>query len=101
MGWENVIDCQLTKWANDPCQLENDGIEAPSQEIISLACRVALMMRDEGMPPPLRVVPNGDGGITFEREAGLLFETIEIEEDGSVERITFVDSKLASRERIL
>lgn len=100
MGWENVIDRQLIQWAMDLSQPEEDGVEVPSRSIIGIGCGVAQSMRDAGMPPPLRVVPNGDGGIVFEHREGSLFETIEIDADGSVEIAVFLDSRLVSRRRL-
>ncbi|NQT41347.1 MAG: hypothetical protein HQ581_27915 [Planctomycetes bacterium] len=101
IGWKRVIDDQLIEWGMDPDQLEDEGIEAPSRKIISRAWDLARRMRDGGAPPPLRVVPNGDGGITFEWKDGPVFETIELEDDGSIEIIKFVDSEVVSRHSIL
>ena len=100
MGWQKVIDDRLIEWGKDPSRLEDDGIEAPSRPIIVLACRVARVMRDAGKPPPLRVVPDGDGGIAFEWKDGPASHAIEIEEDGSIEMITFENYRLVSRQRI-
>jgi hypothetical protein len=99
LAWDEVIDYRLIEWGRDPSQLDDENFQAPSLEIISLACRVAREMRAAGLPAPLRVVPNGDGGITFEHKAGRVFETIEIDEDGSIELVTFADSKLVFRQR--
>ncbi len=100
VGWKQVIDDQLIEWGKDPSRLEDDGIEPPSGAIIGLACDLVRTMRDKGLPPPLRVVPDGDGGIAFEWKNGPVFQTIEIEEDGSIELITFENSRLVSRQRI-
>ena len=100
LGWDNIIDVQLIEWGKDPSWLEDDGLEPPSRQIIGLACCVAQAMRDEGAPPPLRVVPDGDGGIAFEWKDGTASCAVEIEEDGSVEMITFENSRLVSRQRI-
>lgn len=101
LGWKDAIDRKLIEWARDPSQLEDDGIEAPSREIISLACQFAIFMRDDAQPAPLRVVPDGDGGITFERKEGSLFEKIEIEQDGTIEHLRFINCRLVSRRRLL
>ena len=100
MAWDKVIDEQLIEWARDPGQLEDDGIEPPSRPIISLACELVRTMRDNGCPRPLRVVPNGDGGITFERKDGSLFQAIEIQEDGTIEFTVFENSRLVFRQPI-
>jgi len=100
IDWENVIDRQLVEWVRDAGRLEDESIEMPCRSVIAMACRVAQSMRDAGMPAPLRVVPSGDGGIVFEHREGSLFETIEIDSDGSVEIAVFLDSRLVSRRRL-
>ena len=100
VGWQKVIDDQLIEWGKDPSQFEDDGIEVPSGESIRRAYDVARRMHDAGVPPPLRVVPDGDGGITFERQDGPVFQTIEIADDGSVEGIVFENSRLVSRQPV-
>ena len=64
---------------------------------IQLACRLAMRLRDESQPVPLRVVPNGDGGIAFEYRVRSVFGTIEIEDAGPAEATVFVDGKLRFR----
>lgn len=98
--WQRLIDGQLLEWGRDPEQLADDGIAAPTREIIVLACTVAARCRDAGLSPPLRVVPNGSAGLVFERLAGSVFETIEIRADGSVELASFQNSQLRHRQRI-
>jgi hypothetical protein len=98
--WQNVIDKQLIEWGQDPDQLQDDGLTAPSRDIIGLACQLAVMYRDSGMPSPLRAVPNGSGGIVFERKDGATFETLEIRADGSVEVAAFKNSRLRYRRRL-
>ena len=100
MAWQKVIDDQLIEWGNDPSRLEDDGIEPPSGAIIRLAYDRVQKMRGEGWPPPLRVVPDGDGGIAFEWKDGPASCSIEIADDGSIELITFENSRLVSRQRI-
>ena len=93
-GWQKLIDHRLIEWGRDPSQLEDDDIEAPSGEIISIACQLAYDMRNNDLPFPTRIVPNGEGGIVFERIDGLVFETMEIDDSGSIESTTFIDSRL-------
>ena len=97
-GWRKVINEPLIDWLEDPSQLEDEGIEAPSKAIIAFASEYAMCLRDRfGWPPPLRVVPSGDGGIVFELKSGPYFQSIEFDEDGAIELITFKASKLVSR----
>ena len=67
-GWDSMIDDCLLEWARDPTKLEDDDVVAPSARVIHRACRVALDLRDAGWAAPLRVVPDGEGGICFERD---------------------------------
>jgi len=99
--WARILDDQLIEWGRNPHELEHDDIVAPSPDIISLASQVAVIMRDAGETAPTRVVPNGNGGIVFERAVKPAFLTIEIDEDGSVETATFVNSKMVTRQRLL
>ena len=99
-AWQDLIDGKLIEWGRNPDALEDDGIRPPSATIIKLACQVATILRDEEWPPPLRVIPNGDGGIVFERREGQLFVTIEIDEDGSIEYAAFVNCRLVSQHRL-
>ena len=101
VAWDSIVNNQLIEWGRNPHVLEHDDVSPPSGQTISLACQVAVTMRDDGEPAPTRVVPNGNGGIVFERNVGPAFLTIEIDEDGSVEYAAFVNSKLVSRQRLL
>lgn len=96
-GWTNIINEPLIDWGKDPSQLEDEGIEAPSRALITFVSEYAMCLRRFGWPPPLRVVPSGDGGIVFELKSGPYFQSIEFDEDGTIELITFKDSKLVSR----
>ena len=96
-GWETIIDQYLVEWGRDPSVLMDEDFVPPSIAIIHKACQVARGLRDDGAPPPLRVVPDGEGGISFERRAGSCFQSLNILEDGSIEILTFEDSKLVCR----
>lgn len=95
--WDHVIDNQLVEWGQDPEALADDGLIPPSEEIVRQACRLAMQLRDEGVPGPLRVVPDGEGGICFERRAEPYFQTLSIRQDGTIEMLTFKDCQLQSR----
>ena len=99
-AWQDVIDHQLVEWGRSVADLEDDGLVPPSPYAIYQASRLAMHFRDQGQPAPMRVVPNGDGGICLERWHGQCFQTIEIRADGTVELITFKDSRLVSRHRL-
>lgn len=98
--WETIIDHLLINWGRNPRLLEDEDSEPPSLDIILLARRFAQWMRSAGMPAPRRVVPDPNGGITFEHWNGPTFETYEIGADGSIEYLAFVSSRLTSRARL-
>ncbi len=100
LAWERLIDGQLIEWGRNPEQLEDDDIEAPSREIISVASTLALTMCRHEMPAPSRIAPDGEGGIVFEHREGRDFETFEIHEDGSIEYLAFHDSQLVDRQTL-
>jgi len=95
-GWNRVID-QLLDWFRNPQELADEGFLPPNKALIAKACDMAVDFRDEELAFPLRVIPDGDGGISLERRAGLCFETINFYDDGSVELLLFEDCKLVCR----
>ena len=99
-GWRTVIIEPLSDWARDPMQLEDEGVDAPSQELISFALDVAMFLRDQGWRAPHRVVPSGDGGIVFKRQVGDFLEEIEFGATGTIEMFCFEKSKIIYRRRM-
>lgn len=100
LAWDQIIDRQLVEWGIDPAQFADDGLTPPSRDTICLACTVAAACRDSGWSPPLRVAPDGRGGIVFERGSGDVFQTIEVRPDGSVEQFGYKNSRLCYRYRL-
>ena len=90
----NTIDGKLIEWGRDPSQLEDEDIIPPSSDAIASASKFACEFRDQGKPAPLRVVPNGDGGIVFRWEYGETSISVEIEADESKELRCFHNCRL-------
>ena len=86
-GWQEVIDQKLVDWGRNPDQLAEDNLIPPTRTAVTTAVRIALQMRDKDLPPPIRIVPDGDGGIVLERWCDDLSEAIEIERSGSAEYV--------------
>jgi hypothetical protein len=100
--WQRCIDEKLIEWGRDPSQLEDDGVDAPSPDVIRLAIEVASRYRDSGQwAPPDRVAPDPNGGIVFERRAGSQAEVLHVGSDGEVEYQRFVGPRLVERRRLL
>ena len=87
----------LLGWLKDPAQLEDDGIDAPSDVIIRLSLDVAEHFARESLPPPQRLVPDPNGGIVFERHEGGYSEIIHVWDDGEVEWQLFHRASLIDR----
>ena len=98
-GWQRIIDEYLVEWGRNPAFLNDDEIVAPSLSVISYACQIAVDLRDAEPPPPSpsRAVPDGEGGIAFERRVGDCFQSLEIREDRTIELVTFRNCKIVSR----
>jgi hypothetical protein len=99
-AWQKILDRTLIAWSRDPRELEDDGLRAPTSEILALAGEFAMFCQRQGMAAPLRVVPDGAGGIAFEWKMAPSFVTVEIHADGRMEMMRFHNSKLVSRELI-
>lgn len=100
-AWNRFIDANLVEWGRNPQALEDEDFDPPSPEVIDRACDVAMRFRDRGEPPPTRVVPDGEGGISFERVDGKLSMSLNIHADQTVELLTFDDCRLRDRRRLL
>lgn len=100
-GWQSIIDRYLVEWGRNPECLLDDDLIPPRPEIIIRASMIALQMRDAGYAAPLRVVLDGEGGISFERRFGESFDSLNILDDGSVELLKFKDCALVSRQRLV
>jgi hypothetical protein len=96
-AWEKFFDDTLIEWGRDTAALEDEGFIPPSIEAVNQACKVVRDCQDAGWPPPTKIVPDGEGGISFERTDGTLFESLNIYADQSMELLTFNDCRLCSR----
>jgi len=99
-GWNEVINYTLIEWGKSPESLDDDGIEPPNRQTVRRACDIAIALRDSGLPCPERVLPNGNGGIVFEKEAGGRLCVFEIESDGLIEYREFLNGRLVHQSPI-
>ena len=95
-GWRTVLE-QLGDWQRDPDQLADEGVEAPTSEVLDVASPVAEVLRDTGIEPPQHVVPNGDAGIVFRWRSAQQVLSLELDSDGSVESYLLHRGKLVWR----
>jgi hypothetical protein len=101
IAWRQLIDHPLIDWWKDPEQLNDDGMVAPSRERIEQAIDIAMGFCDSGDAAPVRVVPDGYGGIVFEFRAGLNAASLRISDSGDVEFVVFESDALVSRRKVL
>lgn len=95
--WQNLIDRKLIEWGRDPSQLDDEGVESPTPEIIQRAILLAEALRDSDDPPPDTVVPDPNGGIVFERQKNGLSEVYHVWDDGTIEWRCFQGTRLVER----
>lgn len=98
--WQRVIDERLIEWGRYPHLLEDDDLISPTHLALQSAARLAIAMRDKGLPPPTRVVPDRDGGIAFEKCDGERTTTIMISSVGSMEALIWLGSNIISQQRL-
>ena len=95
--WQEFIDNTLIEWGRAPQMIEDDGILPPSPRALHVAAVLAIELRKKGLPPPLRIVPDGDGGVVFERRTENGMISIAIDLDGSIEHLLFRNGQLQFR----
>jgi hypothetical protein len=96
--WRRLIDNQLRVWLRNPHRLEDEGVDAPSLNTISLAIEVAQFLLSKGQPAPTRIVPGPDGSVVFERQWDGNFESLHVLPDRTIEHLVFDNSHLTLRE---
>lgn len=97
IGWQRVIDAILIEWGRNPSELQEHDLIPPTRPAINRAVEIARAWRDQHLPPPLRVVPDGDGGIVLERWMGSKTYALEIDQRGQVEFVETLDGKVVRR----
>ncbi len=98
-AWQTVIDAKLIEWGRDPEQLADEDLIPPTRDSVKKAIRIAQVFRDDNVPPPLAVVPDGDGGIVLERWDDSLTVSIEINAQGATEFVECRQGRVTLREQ--
>ncbi len=94
-GWSRTINAINSM--NRRARLD-DEIEWPSDVVMEKSRRIAELLRQHGQVPPMRVVPDGIGGLSFEwRLPGGTSEYLNVYEEGTVDVVTYENSKEVSR----
>ena len=96
-AWRELVDEKFLLWASHPEQLSDDGLVAPTVGNIQLAMNIAIVLRDQRIEAPDRVIPNGDGGIVFRWRSGDFTWTLELDADGALETSLMENDNLLCR----
>ena len=91
-AWQMLIDEQLIEWGRNLEQFREEGLTPPTDEALAWTCQFAVFCRDRQVEPPLRMAPDGSGGVAFEWRIGPVFHTVEVHRDGSIEMLSFENS---------
>ncbi|MEO1333925.1 MAG: hypothetical protein AAFV32_10450 [Myxococcota bacterium] len=73
---------------------DEEDFLAPSASLLRTAVELAFWFRSQSFAEPLRVLPDGEGGIVFEREGPGLFESILVTDDLQIELRRFAQGRL-------
>jgi hypothetical protein len=91
------VESLLDEWCRKQPRRDEDGIEWPAPAVAEVALQIACLLKQRGVQPPARFVPNAEGGVVFEFQHQRHLRTIEVEADGSIELCRFEDAKLKHR----
>jgi hypothetical protein len=98
-GWQAIND-RLKVLEQHPAEFDEEGLEPPSADVFPLVDEVALVLENRGVSPPLRVVPNGEGGVVFEWRDHPFFWSLDVEKEGGLALSIFRNARLVSRHQL-
>ena len=94
--WDRAI-ARMRCWEADPLALQDGDVEAPSRQTVQLALVLAIQGRELGMPPPTRVMPNGEAGVALEWTLGAFRNLWEITDRQRLEMRRFEGTRCTSK----
>lgn len=99
--WDSIIDDYLIEWGSNPGQIAVDDDTPPSSELIHRAIDIAKELKNQNFDAADRVVPNGDGGLTFEwfKENGFFF-VLELRKNNDIVVETYENGNLINEKRL-
>lgn len=77
--WNKIITERL---GDDAFDVDEPGYVRPTASSIERARQIAMSCRDQGEKPPARIIPDGDGGISFEWYDKYLSENVDVDDTG-------------------
>jgi hypothetical protein len=99
-AWRDLIEHTLERWLQNPDQLADEGVDAPSRTILRLAIDYAERLQEGGVPPPDTIVPDASGGIVFERRQNGAAAVLHFWDDGEIDFQLFDGDRLVWRKEL-
>lgn len=94
--WPRLID-QLLEWYSDPSQLDDEGVDPPTEGTIRQAIVLLQALKNGQKAAPDSVVLDPNGGIVIERREKGVSEVFHVWDDGTLEYCRFQDARLVER----
>lgn len=98
-SWQELTSEFITEVRMGLTGLED--VTSPTPTVLEGAMKIAAILDHQEIPPPLKILPNGEGGLVFERidKAGKDedYEVLEIFDDLNAELRIFRNCKLVAR----
>src|SRR5665213_993717 len=95
-GW-TAADAELNDWTVDPDSVVDADAVAPSRTIIRRARTIIAKCQQLGLPAPSMVVPDGNGGISFEFHSASVYRNLEVLKDGRIRWTVIKNGQIESR----
>ena len=98
-----LAEQKLRSWMDDPSQLEEPGLDVPTDVCLKRALQFVEMKLKKSSPatPTVRVAPTGDGAIAIDIIVGDTMLMTEFDEVGGAEDMIFKNNKVVYREKLL
>lgn len=94
------VDVNLNGWMTDPAAIVDYGAIPPTRMLIREARSWAMSLRYRCWPPPDAVVPDGDGGVSFEFHSGDVYRNLELLKNGTLWLTVFREGRIQSRRKL-
>ena len=78
-------------------QFADEGLEPPEPKAVAKAIEIATLMSDQGLPPPLTVVLDPNGGVMFDWKVDKGTLVLHVWDDAEAEFYLFVGGKVVNR----
>lgn len=77
----NIVTTQLNAWGDNPKLISEYDLTPTTSKVITQALLVVRVFSAIGVPPPERILPDGEGGVRFEYAGNNAFAVFSVEND--------------------